>query len=115
MRSLTSGLLAAALALSCGDNALDPLPLDVQISASSVSVAPGATVDFVVTAQGGALVGIETDYGDGDTDLLPTGGARTARSTFHHTFLAAGVYTVTATITDALAGQKAASVQVTVQ
>jgi plastocyanin len=107
-------LLIVALA-ACGDDSLAPLPLDIRIQASRATAAVGETVSFVVNAQGGTLVGVEMNYGDGDTDLHPTSGARTARITFDHAYSAAGTYQVRATVTDAVAGMKDATVEVQVQ
>jgi hypothetical protein len=111
---LRSLLLVLGLA-ACGDASLDPLPLDVSVEASRATAAPGATINFVVNAQGGSLVGIEIVYDDGGDDRYPTGGARTARVTFYHAYAASGVYRVRATVTDALAGTKDASVEVRIE
>lgn len=99
---------------ACSGETLAPLPLHIGIEASRNTAAPGDSVSFRVTAQGGQLVGIVTTYGDGTEDQLGTGGARTARVTFHHVFTSPGTYEVRATVTDALAGPKDASVSVRV-
>jgi hypothetical protein len=113
-RTLLRSLLLAGL-LACGDAALEPLPLDVTVEASRATAAPGQSIEFVVNAQGGDLLGLHMDYGDGSAEQFGTGGARTARVTFRHAYSAVGVYQVRATVTDAVAGTKAASVEVRVQ
>ncbi len=115
MRGTSVGFIALAGLAACGDATLDPLPFDVSLEASRTTVAPGDTISFVVTAQGGSLLGIMMVFGDSAADQLATGGARTARGTFRHAYSAAGVYEATATVTDALAGEKSASVEVGVQ
>ena len=80
-----------------------------------MTAAPGDPVSFLVTAQGGDLLGVDVDYGDTTTDQYGTGGARTARVTFSHAFSTAGVYPVRATVTDALAGSRDAVVEIRVQ
>lgn len=108
-------LAVLAGALACGDNSLDPLPFQISIAANSLSPAVGDTVSFAVSAQGGQLVGMEVDYGDSGKDTFGTGGARTARVTFRHAYSARGTFQFHATVTDALAGQKDATVDVRVQ
>lgn len=109
-------LLFFALAIlgACSTESLAPLPLGIVIEASRITAAPGDSISFQVTARGGQLIGIITAYGDGTEDRFGTGGARTARVTFQHAFSAPGTYQVQATVTDALAGQKDASVEVRV-
>jgi hypothetical protein len=105
----TLGVLGA-----CSGETLAPLPLNIGIEASRITAAPGDSISFQVAAQGGQLVGIATSYGDGTEDQIVTSGARTARVTFRHAFLAPGTYHVRATVTDALAGLKDASVSIRV-
>ena len=100
---------------ACGDGSLDPLPLSITLELSRTSAAPGEPVQFVANAQGGTLLGISIDYGDGSTDEFATGGARTARRTFSHAFAAAGVYQVRATVSDAATGSQHADAQITIQ
>ena len=109
-------MLCFALVLlgGCSADALAPLPLRITISASRLTAAPGDVISFEVVAQGGQLVGITTTYGDGTEEQFGTGGARTARVTFHHAFSAPGTYQVQATVTDALAGTEDASIAVRV-
>jgi hypothetical protein len=104
-----------AFCVGCGDITLDPLPFEVAIQASSATVAVGDSINLLVITQGGRLLGVDIDFGDGSTDQYGMGGARTGRVSFRHAFEAAGVYDVRATVTDAVAGQKDASVAVTVQ
>lgn len=92
----------------------EPLPLDITIEPPG-SVTTLDSVSFVVQAQGDALIGVETVFGDGESLFRATGGARTARLTFRHRYTQSGTYDVTATATDAVLGEKTASVQVNVQ
>ena len=105
---------AFAVLAACSAETLAPLPLGIGIEASRITAAPGDSISFLVTAQGGQLVGITTSYGDGTEHQFGTGGARTARVTFRHAFSAPGTYQVQATVTDAVAGLKDASVSVRV-
>jgi PKD domain-containing protein len=113
-RLVPRSLLLVGL-VACGDVSLDPLPLQISIQASRVTAAPGDPVSFVVTAQGGDLVGVEIDYGDNTADQRGTAGARTAQVTFSHAFSAAGAYRVRATVMDALAGSRDAEVEIRIQ
>lgn len=100
---------------ACSQSTIEaPPPFKVDIQASRTTAAPGDTIAFVVTAQGGNLVGFQLDYGDNGTDQYGTGGARTARVTFRHAYLAPGAFTVRVTATDALSGQMDATVNVRV-
>ena len=107
--------LAFGLLGACSAETLAPLPLDITITAQPVSAAPGDSISFDVTAQGGQLLGVTVDYGDGTGDQFVTGGARTARLTFRHAFAASGTYLVSATVTDAAAGEKEASTEIRVE
>jgi hypothetical protein len=110
-RLLLRSVLVVGL-VACGDGSLDPLPLSITLEASRLTAAPGQPINFVVTAQGGTLVGITIDYGDDTGDQRGTSGARTAQVTFSHAFSSAGVYQVRATVTDALAGDKDAGLEI---
>lgn len=100
---------------ACSAETLAPLPLAVSITASQTAAAPGDSISFEVIAQGGRLIGITTAYGDGTADQFATGGARTARVTFRHAFMAPGTYEVRATVTDAVAGPKEATIGIRVE
>lgn len=114
-RTLLRCLVGSALGvIACGDGSLEPLPLSITLEASRTTAAPGETIDFVASAQGGSLLGVSIDYGDDTGDQFATGGARTARITFSHAFSGAGVYQVRATVTDATAGSENAGVQITI-
>lgn len=106
---------AAAAALACGNDALEPLPFQVSVAANTTSPALGDTVQFTVTTQGGQLVGVQADYGDNSTDQFNTAGARTARIVFRHPYAARGTFTARATVTDAMAGLKDATIDIHVQ
>lgn len=112
-RTLLGALLVAALA-GCGRSTLEAAPLEVAITASRTTAAPGDTIAFVVNASGENLVGLLMDFGDMGTDLYATSGARTARVTFKHAFMAKGAFIVTVSATDAVAGQKDASIEIRV-
>lgn len=115
MRTRAALCLAAVVALTaCLDNALEPLPLTIGIEASRLTAAPGDTINFLVSAQGGSLIGVEMDFADGSTDSFATSGARTARITFKHAYLATGTFQVDAKVTDVNAGAKSATIQVMV-
>ncbi len=94
---------------------VDPLPLAITLQATPTSATTADSVTFVANAQGGQLLGFVTDYGDGSTEQYATAGARTATVTFRHRYLTAGTFQVTATVTDAVQGQKVATVQVSIQ
>jgi plastocyanin len=100
---------------ACETATLDPLPLSVEIEASRTTAAPGDTITFVVSAQGGSLAGVAIAFGDNSTAQFATGGARTAEVAFRHAYTAVGVYAASATVTDALAGDKTASVEIRVE
>jgi hypothetical protein len=106
--------LALVLATSGCLASVEPLPFEVKLEASKSSFPTGELVDFVVTAQGGTLLAVTIDYGDGNTETFPPSGSRTARITFPHAFDLAGTYLVKATVTESTEGDKSATVQVTV-
>jgi hypothetical protein len=99
---------------ACSNESTAPRPFDVSLESNVTTVTRGDSVTFTVIARGGSLLGVLMDYGDGRNDQYATGGARTARVTFRHAFDAAGTYTVSAAVTDAVAGQKDAALQIRV-
>lgn len=104
------------VAVACVRDTLEPLALQVTVEASRTTAAPGDTVNFLVTTQGGSLIGVQMDYGDTTTDQFGTSGARTARVSFRHAFGTRGTFTVRATVTDAQPpSEKSASIDVRVQ
>ena len=105
-------LAATVGALACGESTLAPLPLDITVSASRTTAAPGDTIVFVATIQGGSLLGLNAEYGDNLTDVYGTSGARTGKVTFRHAYAARGTYTTKITLTDATLGTKSASVDI---
>lgn len=115
MPRILLGLLLLFGIAACGDATLEPLPLDIRMTANRATAAPGDSISFVVTAQGGSLVGFVVEFGDGADSSFSTAGARTAQVTFRHAFANLGTFTVSAMITDAFAGQKSAAVDVSVQ
>ena len=109
-----SAIVAACLA-SCRSSTLEPLPFEVALNLSRTSVARGDTVIVTVDVQGGLLVGVTVNYGDMSTDAYDMRGARTGHVEFRHAFASTGTFQVTATVTDAVAGEKTASADVVVQ
>ena len=105
---------AIGVAVTACLSAAEPLPLDIGLQASRVTAAPGDTINFLVSAQGGNLIGVEMDYGDGSADSFVTSGARTAHITFKHAFNAVGAFLVDAKVTDSDGSSKNASIQVNV-
>lgn len=112
MRRLLAGILLIAAAAACLDS-VEPLPLAVSIQ-KPATVTTTDSASFVVNAQGNSLLGVETSFGDGRVASFATSGARTAKVTFRHRYSVAGTYDVTATVNDAVLGQKTATVQVIV-
>ncbi|HEU4994907.1 MAG TPA: hypothetical protein VFT29_08805 [Gemmatimonadaceae bacterium] len=107
-------IVACCTLPACGDATLDPLPLDISMEASTTSPTVGDTVNFLVRAQGGSLLGVDISFGDGSVDQYATGGARTARVTFKHVYLTVGTVQVLATVTDAVAGPRDVLLQLAV-
>jgi hypothetical protein len=100
--------------VACTEYTTASKPFQVALDATPQVAAPGDSISFVVSASGGSLVGVEIDFNDGTTDLYPTSGAQTARVTFRHAYNERGSFVVRAVVTDALAGQKEATVEVLV-
>ena len=113
-RALIAAAVLAVWTGACGSNTLEPLPLSVGVEANRLSAAPGDTIIFSVSAEGGQLFGVEIDFADGSTESFGTAGARTARVGFKHAYLTKGTFQVLATATDALQGAKSATVQILV-
>ena len=115
MRLAFAVLILAVGVPACVSTEPEAHPLAVSVEASRTTAAPNDSIRFVVKAEGDALLAVQADYGDGtNVDSYGTSGARTASVTFRHAYLSAGTYTVTATATDASAGQKTATVQIRV-
>jgi len=100
--------------VACRPLTSETIPLELTLTANRSAVAKGDTVDFSVQARGNALVGVVIDFGDSATDLKATGGATSARVTFRHPYGASGTYVARAVITDALEGEREATVEVRV-
>jgi hypothetical protein len=93
----------------------EPLPLDITINVPT-SATTTDSVAIVVQLQGSSLLGVVVDFGDGgEPSSFLTGGARIATVTFRHRFTQSGTYDVTGTVSDAVLGQKDASVQLSIQ
>jgi hypothetical protein len=114
MRRLGFGLLLMACVGACDTSIAQPSSLDLTIVANRTTVARGETVTFDVNARGGQLLGFEMQYGDGGSDQLAAGGAQTARTTFQHAYSTAGTFTASVELSDAVLGQKEASVEIRV-
>jgi hypothetical protein len=112
MTTLGFAVAISAAVLGCTESTLDPLPLDISVAASRTTAAPGDTIYFVATVQGGSLLGLNADYGDTSTDLFGTSGARTGKVTFRHAYATRGTFTTKITLTDATLGTKSASVEI---
>jgi len=111
---LVAGLVAVVGAWGCTESMLEPLPFQITVAASRTTAAPGDTIIFVATVQGGALLGLDADYGDSTGDQFAAGGARTGKISFRHAYTARGTYTAKISVTDAALGQKDASVEIRV-
>jgi PKD repeat protein len=114
MRRALLTFIVVLAGAACGESTLDPLPLAVTVSPNKSVATPRDTITFLVSAQGGSLVGLQIDYADSSGDQFGTSGARTAEITFHHAYAAAGTYQVTVTVADGLAGQKKATTEIRV-
>lgn len=112
MRRLLAGCVCIAALAACLEGT-EALPLDITIQ-KPATITTADSASFVINAQGNTMLGIETSFGDGRVEQTATGGARTAMLTIRHRYSASGTYDVTATVTDAVLGQKTAAVQVTV-
>ena len=113
MRRIVACAIAAVGLVACFET-VEPLPLDIVIEPPT-NITTVDSVNFVVSAQGSSVVGVEATFGDGEMSFFNTGGARTAKLTFRHRYTQSGTYDVTATATDAVLGTKSVSVQVNVQ
>jgi hypothetical protein len=113
-RRLLACLLPIAFT-ACGDGGFQPRPLEVAIEASRTAAPTGEVVGFAVNAQGGQLLGVTIDYDDGVVEQSLLHSSRTARAIFGHAFTAAGTYQVRATVLDAVAGSKEATIEVRIQ
>lgn len=111
MRRALFTLITIIAGAAC-ESSLDPLPLNVTVVPNKSITTRGDSITFLVTAQGGSLVGLRIDYADATGDQFATSGARTASITFHHAYTAAGTYVVTAIVTDDTAGQKTATTEI---
>jgi hypothetical protein len=100
---------------ACSPSPIESLPLDITMQASRTKAAPGDTISFVATIQGSTLLGIQIDYGDGDTGLFAASGANTGKTTFTHAYKRAGTFTAKATVSDGTANQKSTSIEVRIE
>jgi plastocyanin len=112
MKLLSFGFLLVACLTACRQTTAPPVPLQVSLESSDLTASAGDTIAFTVHATGNNLVGVVMDFGDSGSDQFAMGGALTARVTFKHAFETTGTYTVSAVVTDAVAGEKQATVAV---
>jgi hypothetical protein len=111
---ILAGVVASVIACGCSSSTEPPRALNVSVAASAPSAQAGDTLSFVVEATGSNLVGVTIDYGDDESAQYATGGATSAHVTFKHAFSSAGEFVVQAVVTDALSGEKGASVAVVI-
>jgi hypothetical protein len=99
---------------SCRQTTEPPGSLVATLESSRSTAARGDTITFTVNASGNTLIGVVIDFGDQTGDLYATSGALTARVTFKHVYQASGSFTVSAVVTDAIAGEKEATTAVVI-
>jgi hypothetical protein len=114
MRLAIIGVALGIATIACRQTTEPPTALSVRLEANIATVPRGDTVTFEVNATGNNLVGVIVDYGDSSSDQYAMGGALTARVTFKHVYSAAGSFTVRASVTDAVAGVKEATLAIVV-
>jgi hypothetical protein len=115
LRLLAAIALTLAL-VACEADTLEPLPLDITMSADKLTTVPADSITFNIKAQGGLLRTIGIEWGDGTSYMVQLGGARTAElNRLRHAYQQSGVYQVSAAVDDAAAGQKTATLSVTIQ
>jgi hypothetical protein len=116
---LKAHILAAAVLVSAacieGGGVTEPLPLAITITASDTTAAAGDSIRFEVNAQGGTLLGVAVEWGDGVTDSTDARAARTLRVRYRKAYELPGEYAIAATAEDAFQGHKTASLNVTIQ
>lgn len=112
MKLLPFGFLLVAGLAACRQTTAPPVPLQVSLESSQLTAITGDTITFAVYATGNNLVGVVMDFGDSGSDQYALGGALTARVTFKHAFETTGTFTVSAVVTDAVAGEKQATIAV---
>jgi hypothetical protein len=113
-------LLLAAVALTlaaaaCTTSSLEPLPLEITMTANKLTAVPADSIDFEIRAQGGVLLGLSIAWGDGSSRDVDLNGARWANVNLRHAYEQSGVYQVSAAVDDAAAGEKTATLSVTIQ
>ena len=105
---------ALILTASCRQTTEPPVSLVVTLESNRSTAARGDTITFTVNASGNNLVGVVIDFGDQTGDLFATSGALTARVTFKHVYQATGSFTVSAIVTDAIAGERESTTAVVI-
>lgn len=107
-------VLAIASLAACRQTTAPPAPLTVSLEATASVAQPGDTITFTVNASANNLFGVVIDFGDTTGDQYSTGGASTARVRFKHAYQSRGSYTVRTTVSDAIMGEKEASIPIVV-
>jgi hypothetical protein len=106
--------VACLLATACTTIVDSPPPLSLSLEVDRTTALTGQEFEFTYDAEGGNLVGLALDFGDGAVDSIPLFGARTAAGFRSHTYGAPGTFMVTAVLTAPPQGSRTASVSVTV-
>jgi hypothetical protein len=113
-----AGGVFAAYALTagaCGSYTVEPLPLEITLTADKLTTVPSDSINFEIRAQGGVLLGLSIEWGDGNSRELDLNGARTVTANLRHAYQQSGVYQVSAAVDDAAAGEETAMLTVTIQ
>lgn len=105
-------LVLVLFTIACRQTTAPPAPLVVSLEANTAVAQRGDTITFTVNASANNLFGVVIDFGDASGDQYSTGGASTARVTFKHAYTSSGTYLVRATVSDAIAGDKEASLTI---
>jgi hypothetical protein len=89
-------------------------PLSITLVSDRTAAATGQNIAFDFDAKGSILDGVIVTYGDGLADTLYTSGAMSAHGQFLHPYAAAGTFAAVGTAYDAVQGQAADTVIVTI-
>jgi PKD domain len=108
-------LLALAAVVAACQISTKPLPFQLTMQVNRTSATTADTIGVLLDATGGRLINMTVDFGDGETDAFPTGGARSAQALFPHKYTAPGDFKIKATVTDGNEGDKSDSVVVHIQ
>lgn len=106
--------VASLLITACTTIVDSPPPLSLSLEVDRTTALVGQEFEFTYDAEGGNLVGLALDFGDGAVDSIPLFGARTAAGFRSRGYGAPGTFVVTAELTAPPQGSRTASVSVTV-